>query len=147
VLTDLRNHAMPLIRYKIGDKGMLLKDPCPCGRKFQLMRPLAGRASEYIILPDGEQLSPYRFTTLIENIPGLLQFQIIQIHPKHLRVKTVLKAKNQMTTLNQIKEKLQQLTHNQMVIAVENCDRLEIEDNGKFKVVKNLVNLPCEGEL
>ena len=34
VLTDLRNKAMPLIRYRIGDRGLLIAGNCSCGRTF-----------------------------------------------------------------------------------------------------------------
>jgi phenylacetate-CoA ligase len=31
VLTSLRNRAMPLVRYRVGDRGRLLADRCRCG--------------------------------------------------------------------------------------------------------------------
>ena len=140
VLTDLHNRAMPFIRYQIGDKGMLLKDPCPCGRSFKLMRPLAGRASEYIVLPDGEQLSPYLLTTAIEKTTGLLQYQIIQKNKNQLTVKVILKDRAQARVLVQIQEKVQKATQNKLEVDVEVCENLTIEENGKFKVVKNVMN-------
>ena len=75
-ITDLRNKVMPLIRYQMYDKGMLINEKCNCGRTFALMKPYAGRSSEYIILPNDEILSPYLFTTSIEKIKGLLQYQV-----------------------------------------------------------------------
>ncbi len=141
VLTDLRNRAMPFIRYRIGDKGMLLKDTCPCGLKFKLMRPLAGRSSEYIILPDGEQISPYLLTTAIENIPGLLKYQIIQKEKNNLQVKVIMgnsKGINvRSDSLIQIKECLQQATKGKLEVTTEVCEKIDIEKNGKFKVVKS----------
>ena len=58
VITDLRNKAMPLIRYRIGDRGLLRPGPCSCGRTFALMAPSAGRSSDFIITPNGQKLSP-----------------------------------------------------------------------------------------
>ncbi len=90
VITDLRNSVMPLIRYQMNDKGMLIKEQCSCGRTFSTMKPFAGRSSEYIVLPNDEILSPYLFTTSIEKIEGLLQYQIIQINKNKLLVNIVV---------------------------------------------------------
>ena len=78
VVTDLHNQAMPLIRFGIGDQGLKLNADCPCGCTFELMQPLAGRASDYIILRNGTRLSPFLLTTAIEKTRGLLQYQIVQ---------------------------------------------------------------------
>lgn len=43
ILTLLNEHAMPLIRYDIGDRGNILKKNCSCGRGFQLMGSVSGR--------------------------------------------------------------------------------------------------------
>jgi phenylacetate-CoA ligase len=137
VLTDLRNRAMPFIRYRIGDKGMLLKHTCPCGLKFKLMRPLAGRSSEYISLPDGEQISPYLLTTAIENVPGLLKYQIIQKDKDQLQVKVIMGDSICSGSLLQIKENLQQATKGELEVTTEVCEKIDIEKNGKFKVVKS----------
>lgn len=32
IITDLNNYALPLIRYRIGDMGVLTKEKCDCGR-------------------------------------------------------------------------------------------------------------------
>ena len=101
VITDLRNTRMPLIRYQMHDKGMLIGEKCSCGRTFSLMKPYAGRSSEYIILPDGEILSPYLFTTSIEKIKGLQQYQVIQVNKIKFLYISLLGLKILEVSLNQ----------------------------------------------
>ncbi len=145
VLTDLRNRAMPFIRYRIGDRGLMLKDPCPCGLRSKLMRPVAGRDSEYILLPDGERLSPYLLTTAIEKVSGLLKYQIIQKDEKKILVKVVIEADVYDISLRQIEGNLQKVVKNALEVVIEVCDRIGIGDNGKFKVIKNeMVDLQKE---
>ncbi len=139
VVTDLRNRAMPLIRYRNYDQGLLQKDACPCNIPFVLMKPLNGRASEYIRLPDGRHLSPFLFTTSIEKTEGLLQYQIIQERFNALRVKSVFKPGFFPHGSSTIQSILMKITENTMTIDVEDCDQIEIGDNGKLKVVKNEV--------
>lgn len=139
VITDLRNTVMPLIRYQMHDKGMLLEKKCTCGRTFSLMKPYAGRSSEYIILPDNKILSPYLFTTKIERINGLLQYQLIQTEKKKIiaRIITNTGSFNQIAAL--MHKILSGITNHLMEIKIEKCSDIETEENGKFKVVKNLI--------
>ena len=139
VITDLRNSLMPLIRFKLHDKGILIKEKCSCGRTFSLMKPYAGRLSEYIILPNNEILSPYLFTTSIEKIDGLLQYQIVQIDKETLLVNIVTDSKDLNMITNKVKSVLSFITNNLLRIEVQQKSELNIEENGKFKVVKNLI--------
>lgn len=49
VITALNNYTMPLIRYKIGDTGVLGERPCPCGRGLPLLKSLCERIHGQII--------------------------------------------------------------------------------------------------
>ncbi|HVO74885.1 MAG TPA: hypothetical protein VMT35_12735 [Ignavibacteriaceae bacterium] len=138
-ITDLRNTVMPLIRYQIQDKGMLIEKKCSCGRTFSLMKAYAGRSSEYIILPNDKILSPYLFTTKIERIMGLLQYQITQTAKKKI-VARIITSDGSFTQIAVIVYKiLSAVTESMMEIEIEQCSDISIEENGKFKVVKNLL--------
>jgi phenylacetate-CoA ligase len=139
VLTDLRNSAMPLIRFQMSDKGVLINEKCNCGRTFSLMKPYAGRSSEYIILPNNEILSPYLFTTGIEKIEGLLQYQILQISERKILAGIVANKKDFNLIADSIKDILSHVTKYLMEIEVQLKTKLDIEENGKFKVVRNLL--------
>src|SRR5262249_49127634 len=52
VITDLRNHVAPLIRYTVGDVGYYTDTPCDCrfqGRRFTVV----GTVGETVVSPDG----------------------------------------------------------------------------------------------
>jgi phenylacetate-CoA ligase len=138
VLTDLRNTAMPLIRYQMQDKGMLFNKKCRCGRTFSLMKPVAGRSSEHITLPGGEELSPYLFTTSIEHIDGLLQYQVVQLTMEYLIAFAVTNTSDFDRIAFQIRDILSGVINYRMKIEVRHCTEIDAEENGKFKVVKNL---------
>jgi len=140
VVTDLRNQAMPLIRYQNFDKGLLISEPCSCGLGFGLMKPLSGRASECIRLPDGRDLSPFLFTTAIEKTKGLLQYQIIQDRIDGIRVKTIFEEGHFNQGSASIRSILSIVTENKMTIELEECAKIDLEKNGKLMVVKNEVN-------
>ncbi|MEP7086847.1 MAG: hypothetical protein ABI884_05890 [Gemmatimonadota bacterium] len=89
VVTLLVNRAMPLIRYRTGDRGSLLTARCECGRASPLLGVVSGRDADVLELPDGSTLSPYLLTMALEPIPGLVQYQITQMERDHLRVRAV----------------------------------------------------------
>jgi phenylacetate-coenzyme A ligase PaaK-like adenylate-forming protein len=55
VITTLTREAMPLLRYRTGDEGVILPGECPCGSVFGRLHVL-GRMARRLRLPDGALL-------------------------------------------------------------------------------------------
>lgn len=94
LITDLINHVQPIIRYDQGDSVTLRPDPCPCGNPFPAIR-VMGRKNDMLRMrtADGalKQLSPMTFYVLLDMIPELRRWQVIQNGPLSvsLRIETV----------------------------------------------------------
>jgi phenylacetate-CoA ligase len=138
VLTDLRNKAMPLIRFKIKDRGMFLSQRCSCGIPFSLMKPVSGRTTECIELPNGERISQFRLTTAVEHVPGLLKYQIIQSASNQLIVKVIFDSGYNEDSMMQVESIIRDITSEYMAISVELCQNIDNDYLGKYKVVKRL---------
>jgi len=52
LITDLTNHAMPFIRYEVGDLGRPTDHRCSCGRTLSLFKSVEGRITDFIVTPD-----------------------------------------------------------------------------------------------
>lgn len=83
VVTSLNNYAMPLIRYRIGDRGRILQKACPCGDSGRVLELTTGRSNDWVIDRDGNLLNAYIFARCVENVNkiyehAVLQFQVIQ---------------------------------------------------------------------
>ena len=80
VVTALHSHAMPFIRYKLGDLVVRGSESCQCGAPYSTIREIEGRLGEYIELPDGRSIHASIIQKpLIQNPPEWLgHFQIIQ---------------------------------------------------------------------
>ena len=89
VVTDLLNYGMPLIRYKMGDMGILSDEACSCGRGLPLLKKIAGRTSDIFYTPDKKCVTAGSLVLyLVDEAPGLLgQVQIIQDSLDHLLIK------------------------------------------------------------
>lgn len=77
VVTDLHNFAMPLIRYDIGDYAEV-GDDCPCGRGLNVLKRIAGRSRNMLLLPDGRRIWPLLADHLFNDIGTIRQRQLIQ---------------------------------------------------------------------
>ena len=96
-ITSLSNYAMPFLRYQMGDRGILVRDcQCPCGSKRPELIVKSGRTSDYISLPNAEQINAYVLIGIIEYTNEYMgapikQFQITQTDVGCFTVKLVLK--------------------------------------------------------
>jgi phenylacetate-CoA ligase len=79
VVTDLTNHAMPIIRYQVGDTAVPAARGCTCGRGLPLLERIEGRIADYVVTPRGELISGISLTeNFAVMVPGVAQLQIVQ---------------------------------------------------------------------
>lgn len=89
LVTDLDNHAMPLIRYRNGDAGALAPPGCRCGRSLGRIARIDGRMNDVLYdtgrNPVSGVLGPHAF----KMVNGVEQFQIVQRRAGHVRIEIV----------------------------------------------------------
>jgi phenylacetate-CoA ligase len=79
VITDLRNFAMPMIRYRIRDVGRILPIACSCSRGLPLMELSGGRVTDFLTATNGRKCSGIVLAVhAITRIPGIEQAQFVQ---------------------------------------------------------------------
>ncbi|GHO71907.1 hypothetical protein KSC_107990 [Ktedonobacter sp. SOSP1-52] len=90
LVSNLANRVQPILRYDLGDSILQRPDPCPCGNLLPAIR-VQGRVADMLTFPteSGEQVSiaPLMFGSLIDGLPGIELFQIVQTTPTHLRLR------------------------------------------------------------
>ena len=69
LITELYSSRMPLIRYYIGDRGILSDEQCACGRGLPVLQRLKGRVTDYIVCPDGTIVDPYFADSFLTSRP------------------------------------------------------------------------------
>jgi len=70
VFTTLTKEALPLIRYRTGDIGRVLAEPCPCGRTTARIVGLRGRLDDMLIVR-GVNLYPSQLEHLLLGVEGV----------------------------------------------------------------------------
>lgn len=79
VATTLTRELHPLIRFRIGDRGAWLDEPCPCGRHWPRFR-LLGRTGDYVRVHFGK-LYVDEIQKALEPFPGLSSDFQIRVDP------------------------------------------------------------------
>jgi len=78
LLTNLRNLALPLLRYEISDEVTPLEGPCPCGSTFRRVDDVQGRVEEGFTYQDGVVVHPHVFRSRLGAEPGVLEYRVHQ---------------------------------------------------------------------
>lgn len=78
IVTTLRNHTMPLIRYEIGDYAVAADGPCDCGLDTPVFKAVRGRIVDHFVRADGTLVYGGYFTVPMFHRPWVEEFQFLQ---------------------------------------------------------------------
>jgi phenylacetate-CoA ligase len=138
VITSLENKAMPLLRYYIGDTGIILNKKCSCGRTFLLMKPVYGRITDYFTLKNNKRISPYELTMSVEGISGIMQYQILQKRRDLVQINLRTNENFKPESTKIIISNLKNILGEDVGVNVNFVSHFNMGKNrGKFRVVKS----------
>jgi phenylacetate-coenzyme A ligase PaaK-like adenylate-forming protein len=145
LVTNLFNHAQPIIRYRLDDVTAIEPGPCPCGWQSKRLRPVNGRVDDLLTLPgiNGSPVlvHPTTFAPL-HAIDGVAEFQIVH-RPNSLQVLFVPRPDSEPGPVsNAIRERvrtdLATLGVGDLQITTQQVDHLErSQRGGKLKLVRS----------
>lgn len=140
LVTGLTSFAMPLIRYKLGDLGVLLrKEEYPEVRRFNypLLEEVTGRETDVIKTPNGNVLIVHSFTGILEYYTEIEQFKIVQM----ARDAITLEYRTQdielpQSVLEEIHAKISSLTEGSMQLSFKKVDIITATPSGKPQIIE-----------
>jgi len=134
VCTGLLNQDMPLIRYRVGDRGALpaVQKPCICGRALPILASVEGRIDDVLYTSDGRRIG--RLDPVFKAHLPICEAQIIQESLDRVRVRYVPSSD---FTSNAARLIVQQLQERMGAVAVvlEQINEVPRDGNGKFRSV------------
>ncbi|WP_026451802.1 AMP-binding protein [Aequorivita capsosiphonis] len=141
LVTCLTNYAMPLIRYKLGDLGIMLpKEKYPKNVQFNypLLQEITGRETDVIKIPNGNTLIVHSFTGIIEFYEEIKQFKAIQIAKDKITIEYMLENNEKLSLKaeKEISEKLRNLTDNSMEISLTQVKVITASPSGKPQIIE-----------
>ncbi len=142
VVSDLGNRVFPLLRYRLGDRGSLRTDPCPCGVTLPLMNSPDGRTVDMIRLPDGTVVAGGLFSIFSAVPDAVRQFQLHQAADHSITLRVVegpsQKSREQVAG---VAESLRARFGHQVDVTVQYVDAMPYT-GGKTKYVTSDVPAP-----
>ena len=109
IVTLLTNYTMPLIRYKIGDRGILSDKDCKCGHGLPLLEKVVGRITGNFKNKLGDYISGGLFFSLFYFIENIKQFQIIQEAIDYISINLVLIDKTKLKDMDKDFKEINQI--------------------------------------
>lgn len=138
IITDLTNFTMPLLRYKINDHGVPLKEGCPCGRPLPLMSTVIGRLQDDIWGPDGTRHSGNVLgihLTVEDDGVSVGQVQFIQKSPTHFHIKLAGPPEPGPEVFDYITRRIRSMIGEVITTSFEVVDNIPREKSGKIRYV------------
>jgi phenylacetate-CoA ligase len=136
VWTSFVNDAMPLIRYRIGDRGCWqATGPCPCGRNFPLVVPTITRDSDTLRCPDGRLFSPRALNQCLKGATSLRFCQLLHERPGHVLIRGVASSPDAYADLMEIQKRLQKVLGQQFFVTATLADAPIVRAGGKIPLI------------
>jgi phenylacetate-CoA ligase len=134
VVTDLVNRGMPLIRYRVEDRGVPTDRICSCGRGLPLMERVTGRQADFLKRPDGSLIAG---VSLVERtltaIPGIEQMQLVQNDLHRVCARVVKDDAFTEESAHKLRNELQTAFGSDVDIDMQYVSALDQARSGKYR--------------
>ena len=136
VWTGFVNQTMPLIRYRIGDRGCWDADTsCACGRAFPCVTPTITRDSDLLYCPDGRIFSPRALNQVLKGARTLRFCQIVQDKPGQVLVRGVASDPLASDDIMTIRKNLQHILGKSVSVSAMLADTPIVRPGGKIPLI------------
>lgn len=135
IVTNLDSWAMPIIRYRTGDVAEAGGETCACGRGLPLLGQVQGRATDFLVTPDGRVMHALAVIYVMREIAAVEEFQIVQEEVDRLRVLVVSEPADDGGTRAAIVAGFRRLFGPDATISVDVVDAIPRAPSGKFRHV------------
>ena len=140
LMTGFTNHAMPLIRYMIGDRGKLSNAKCGCGRESRILEELSGRSEDYVLTPEGNRIT--RLDYIFKGVIGIEEAQIRQIKEGEIIIILVTNNSYDQVEEHKIRQTIKKYISESITVYFKFVEEIPRTSSGKFRAVVNKLNLP-----
>jgi phenylacetate-CoA ligase len=136
VWTGFVNESMPLIRYRIGDRGCWdVNPPCKCGRAFPCVVPTITRDSDLLRCPDGRIFSPRALNQALKGAKTLRFCQIIHEQPGQVLVRGVASHPLASEDIMIIRRNLENILGKSVAVSAMLADNPIVRPGGKIPLI------------
>lgn len=139
ICTGLINADMPLIKYRVGDRGSLSPEKCACGRNLPVLGGIDGRSDDVIYTADGRRVG--RLDPIFKSNLPIIEAQIIQQSLNLITVRYVPAENYNKTAAANLTELIRERMGD-VKVDFEEVKEIPRTSRGKFRAV--ICNLSAE---
>lgn len=140
VVTRLVAEAMPLLRYRLGDRVAIGPDDCGCGaRRTPIVHEVRGRTADRIVTRTGAVRSADFLFGLAKGVEGLRQLQFVQREPGVVELRVVAAQGADPMALEQRVRAALQRAEADVQVVIRQVPAVEPGHNGKIRIVRSLI--------
>ncbi|MBR46059.1 MAG: hypothetical protein CMM31_06210 [Rhodospirillaceae bacterium] len=130
VIMPLRNWAMPLLRYAIGDFAEV--GECSCGHGLPALRRIMGRTRSMVRLPNGDEFYA-SFQDLLTGFDMIRQFQVVRREAEALEMKLVAPRELAAEEAARLPEVQRERFRHPFAVSFSYVDDIARSEGGKFE--------------
>ena len=137
LITNLADYVQPFIRYEITDRVIVHDEKCACGRSSYWIE-IEGRTDDVLTFTGGVRIAPMSFYKLLEEVPGISRFQLVQKSTDLLELRIM--AEERITAFENAKHSLLEFLadkgiHTVDIVLSDEAPQAE-KTSGKFKHIR-----------
>ena len=137
LVTRLRSEAMPLIRYRLGDRVRMTPSACPCGRDTPIVAEVIGRKQDLIYDRLGRGASVDSLNMPLLGFREIARLQVVQEVAGVLVVRVVLEPGTPDGVVAAMTDRVRAALPEFDDVRVVAVPRIEAGPNGKIRVVRS----------
>ena len=138
VVTCFRNAAMPFVRYRMGDLGVLADpaEPCPCGNTMPRLSKVTGRINDTIYTPSGRYVNVLFFVYVLEFAhEHMAGFRVVQTAPDMLEILWIPRHAGAESCLPALEKQIVERTDGTMRVVWKQVAEIPQDANGKRRIL------------
>lgn len=142
-ITRLDNYSQPLIRYKVGDLGILLplkEYPDKRNFPFQILKEICGRTGDIVMSTKGGTHVVHAFTGVFEHISEIIQWQIEQEKIDEMIIRYISNSELSYHKLREIEQRLLSFLGEDFKIDWELVSEILASPSGKPRLIISHLN-------
>lgn len=140
LITDLWNIGMPLIRYEIGDIGVISNKNCDCGCNLTRLMNIYGRVNDTFVNSKKQKIPGVWFPNqFLINCDEIKEMQIVQFGIQEFKLLVVKGDRFSESTEGWVKAKLNEFMHEDNSIEIIYVANIPKEKSGKTRFCKNIM--------
>ncbi len=136
LVTNLDARGMPLIRYRLGDRGSLRHGDCPCGLPLPMMGEVAGRANDFLVGAGGKPVHSLAPIYVLRDMEQIRQFKLTQRPDLSLLIEIVPAGDGLSDSeARLIRERMVKILGIDVPVQIEIREVIAPEQSGKYRWV------------